>query len=136
MSERDMKQAKFGFLYEPGSEGEVCLLLIYKEMSAFIEELKSTKCVEFILGKGDKIPTLGVCIKLGGGLSIEASGKAYMAYSNVNVKPPKPNLPEVKIAEIRKLLNEPKREWHYIKAQNLKDRISTLRQIVKIMVSE
>lgn len=108
----------------------------FQEMSAFIEELKATKCVELILGKGDKIPTLGVCTKLGEGLSIEASGKAYIAYSNVNVKPPKPNLPEEKIVEIRKLLNEPKLEWHYIKAENLKDRISKLRQIVKIMVSQ
>lgn len=30
-----------------------------------------------------------------------------ITYYNVNVKPPKPNLPEDKIVEIRKLLNEP-----------------------------
>jgi len=91
----------------------------FHEMSKFIEGLKATKGVELVLGKGDKIPTLGVCTKLGEGLSIEANGKAWFSYFNVNIKPPKLNLPEEKTVQIRKLLNEPKKEWYYIKAKNI-----------------
>jgi hypothetical protein len=111
----------------------------FNEMSAFFDELKATKGIELTFGKGDRVPTMEVNFtKFGptvGPLGIEASGRCWIAYFNVNVKPPKPILPEEKAIEIRKLLNEPKRMWHYIKAKDIKDCISKLRQIVKVMMS-
>jgi hypothetical protein len=59
---------------------------------------------------------------------------AYIAYFNVNVKPPKPLIPENKISEIRKLLNEPEKQWNYVSAVNMSDLLNKIRDIIKIIL--
>jgi len=104
----------------------------YEELEEFINELKTMEGVGLVLGRGHKVPTLGIYIeRLGNApLGIEATGRATMAYYNVNVKPPKPNFSENKISEMRKLLGEPKKKWHYIKASSVTTLINKLRAAV------
>jgi hypothetical protein len=111
----------------------------FRELSDFIEEIRSVQGVELKLGRGDKIPTLGIYFrKLNAALiGVEAtSGKAYIAYFNVNVKPPKPLMPEEKIREIRRLLNEPEKLWHNISASNTSELLGKIREIIKIILKE
>jgi len=56
-----------------------------------------------------------------------------MAYYNVNVKPPRPNLPDEKISEIRKLLKESMKKWHYIKASDMRTLISLLNETIAMI---
>jgi len=104
----------------------------YQKLQEFVEELKTTKGIELVLGRGHKVPTLGIYIeRLGNApLGIEATGRATMAYYNVNMKPPKPNFSEDKISEMRRFLGEPKKKWHYIKASNITALVSKLRAVV------
>jgi hypothetical protein len=111
----------------------------FHELSSFIEEIRSVQGVELKLGRGDKIPTLGIYFrKLNAApLGVEATTrKAYVAYFNVNVKPPEPLMPEDKVKEIRRLLNEPEKAWHYISASNMGELLSKIREITKIILRE
>ena len=67
----------------------------FKILWNFIEEIRKLDGVELQTGIGEKIPTLGIGFKKFGvfPLGIEVGGRAYIAYYNVNIKPPKPLLP-------------------------------------------
>ena len=67
-------------------------------------------------------------------LAIEATGKAYIAYFNVNLQPPEPLLSKENAQEIGKILGESEKMWHYIKASNILDLINKLKKIIEIML--
>lgn len=79
-------------------------------------------------GSGDKTGTL----HLGQGLVLESNGKAYICYENVNAAPPEPIFsPEVE-EELKELLGEESKSWHYIQFDSIKELASKLNEILKI----
>lgn len=112
----------------------------YLQMKNFIDELDSMKDkgVEIQTGRGRKIPTLGIGFgklsNMGYPLGIQADGKAWIAYKNVNVTPHKPIIEEEKAKEIRRLIDGTSNKWHNIKASNTTELIERLRKVVKVML--
>lgn len=109
----------------------------YNEMSKFVDDLRAVENIEFQTGKGSKIPTLGIYFKKLGPVApvaIEATGKAYISYYNVNIQPPEPLLPEDKTKEIKKFLGEPEKMWRYVKASNTKELVNKLKKIIETIV--
>jgi len=108
----------------------------------FIEELRRLDGVQLQTGIGEKIPTLGIGFRKYGcfPLGIGADGKAYIAYYNVNVKPPKPLLPPELRERIWMLLGAPKtkngeaKKWHYIKAPNTTELVKKLKHVVDVLL--
>jgi len=108
----------------------------------FIEDIRKLDGIQLQTGMGDKIPTLGIGFKKFGvfPLVIGADGKVSIAYYNVNVKPPKPLLPENLIENLWKLLGAPKtksgkmKKWHYIKASNSKELVEKLNQVINVVL--
>jgi hypothetical protein len=45
-------------------------------------------------------------------------------------------MPEEKIREIRRLLNEPEKLWHNISASNTSELLGKIREIIKIILKE
>lgn len=109
----------------------------YQQLKAFIDEIRSMRGIDIQTGKGTKVPTIGIgSIKLGNiyPLAIEATGKAYIAYFNVNVKPPQPIIEEKKTKEIRELLNEHEKMWHYIRTSSTGDLLDKMRKIIGVLL--
>jgi len=108
----------------------------------FIDEISGLEGVQLKPGIGDKIPTLGIGLKKFDAypIGIEAQGRVGIAYYNVNVKPPKPLLPEDLIVKIWKLLGAPKtrkgemKKWHYIKASSSTELVKKLKEVINIML--
>ena len=105
----------------------------YNEISQFIAELEAahSKGIELIFGRGSKTPTLNVYFRRLGSspLSIDANGKASIGYYNNG----KPNFPEEKISEVRRILRGPDKEWHIIRASDTKGLVNKLRKVVEII---
>lgn len=108
----------------------------YQHLISFIEKLKEDKDLELHLGRG-KHPTLTIYFKKLGiaPLGIEANGKAWVSYYNVNIKPPELLLPEETVVKLRQLLQDPKKLWHYIKAENTQQLVEKLEKIIEIIKS-
>jgi len=111
-----------------------------REILELINGLQTAESIRLQTGKGKKVATLGIGVDgLIYPLWIEDTGKAGIAYFNVDVKPPKRQLPEDKIREIRDFLSESKRKpkprlWHYIEAQNTIELLNKLKKIIEIML--
>lgn len=108
-----------------------------KIIRQFFENLEENQNLEVWKARG-KLPVITIHFKKQDfhSLWIEATNKgitAGIAYYNVNVKPPEPNLPEKKIEAIRKVLNEPNKLWHYIKAENTEELINKLKKIIEVI---
>jgi len=114
----------------------------FKIFQEFIESIRDLDGIQLETGRGDRIPTLGLGFKKFGTfpIGIEATGKAYVCYYNVNAKPPKPLLPINLIEKIWKLLGAPKtkngemKKWHYIKASNSAELIKKLKEIINVVL--
>jgi len=109
----------------------------FQEVKSFIEALATIKDVEIKPGRG-KEACINVYFRRYGiaPITIDCKGKASITYYNVNVKPPEILLPEHKVAKIRKILKEPKKMWHYIKAENIKDLMCKLRNVVSELTKD
>jgi hypothetical protein len=110
----------------------------YLQVKSFIQELKDTRGIQIMTGKGKKIPTLGIGFgKLSAmeyPLVMQANGKAWIAYKNVNVKPPEPMIEEEKAKKIMRLTGGKSDKWHNIEASSTGELIDKLRQVVRVML--
>jgi hypothetical protein len=109
----------------------------FTQLKAFINEISQMDGVLLQTGKGKKIPTIGIGFKQQGDqfpLNLEATGKAFIAYYNVNAKPPYPLMREETMRRIKDLLGEQKKQWHYIRASTTTELVDKLKAIVKIML--
>jgi hypothetical protein len=113
----------------------------YTQLKNFIDELigMRDKGVELQTGRGRKVPTLGIGFgKLSDmeyPIAIEATGKAWIAYKNVNVSPPKQIINKEKAEEIRRFLKGTSEAWHYIRAGNTTDLIDKLKKVINTILS-
>jgi hypothetical protein len=110
-----------------------------QELLKFLEELKADENIELWKARG-KLPVITLSFRRQDfhSLWIEARDDGIAAgitYYNVNVKPPEPYLPQNKIEEIRKVLGESEKLWHYINASNTKELINKLKKVIEIIES-
>jgi len=113
----------------------------YVQLKSFIDELNNMrdKGVELQTGKGKKIPTLmigfGKLSNMGYPIVIEATGKAWIAYKNVNVSPTQQIINEDKAKAIRHFLGGTSEAWHYIRAKNTTDLVDKLKKTVNAILN-
>jgi len=110
-----------------------------QELLKFLEELKVDENIELWKARG-RLPVIILSFRRQDfhSLWIEARDDGIAAgitYYNVNVKPPEPYLPQNKIEEIRKVLGESEKLWHYISASSTKELINKLKKVIEIIES-
>jgi hypothetical protein len=114
----------------------------FKMLWSFVDEVSKLDGIGLQTGMGKKVPTLGIIIKKLEvcPLVLEATGRAYIVYYNVNAKPPKPLIPENLAKRIWRMLGEPKtktgkmKEWHYLEASDTAELVEKLKEVVRVLL--